>query len=322
MKTITATLGGALAATAALLISVSLWSGSEVSAEAPETVAGSPEPRGDPGSYRSVQLKTPSQAKVLVVGDSQISVGAGRSFQEFFADFDRRCGPILAGSGATPTFQTDDVDIIGVRSTSLSAWTSREGKSKDMVCEVDQKFGVNAATYGIEPKAGRSYVQIGRGAAYQFCSPNRSPFEAMFADDYYQPDLILLHFLGNGADRWARNKRLAVQDVRETVAQLPKTARCVFFTTTPVYETKTNDMRAEAQDVIQAAFEEAGSRCLFVDGFSDDARAIIEGNPAFFSRNDAGEVRDPLHPNYDASRAFFRLNTPKLCRAIAQAMKG
>lgn len=251
--------------------------------------------------------------EILVIGDSQISFGAGKVYLEFFDQLKKEF----------PQLSTMATAAIGVRSTSLQHWTTREeGKTKDVICEIDKRWGVNAGVYGIEGNKSRKYVNMGQGEAYQFCKPNISAFEAMFENGYYQPRLLILAFLGNSADRWAEDFENARLDVEKTMEQIPQDIPCVFLTTSPSYDKQTNDVRWKAQANIKKAFEQAGSRCSFVSGFTKETIDAAQGNKAFFKTNDEGEVTDIHHPNLDAARTFFELKKEDLAKAVLEQFEG
>ena len=245
--------------------------------------------------------------EILVIGDSQISFGAGKVYLEFFDELSKTI-PQLSGY---------ETGAIGVRSTSLQHWTTRkEGKVKDVICEIDKRWGVNAGVYGILGDKSRKYVNMGQGEAYQFCKPNMSAFEAMFENGYYKPQLLVLAFLGNAADRWAEQPERALADVKATMSQIPNDLPCIFLTTSPSYDKQTNDIRWKAQANIKRAFEEEGSRCHFVEGFTQETIAAAQGNKGFFKTNEEGVVTDIHHPNLNAARKFFELRKYDLTQAV------
>jgi len=247
--------------------------------------------------------------EILVIGDSQISFGAGKVYLEFFDELSKTI-PQLSGY---------ETGAIGVRSTSLQHWTKREeGKIKDVICEIDKRWGVNAGVYGILGNKSRKYVNMGQGEAYQFCKSNKSAFEAMFENGYYKPKLLALAFLGNAADRWADHPDKALADVKATMKQIPENIPCIFLTTSPSYDEATNDTRWKAQKNIRQAFEEAGSRCRFIEGFTSETIAAAQGNKSFFKTNEEGEVTDIHHPNLDAARKFFELRKEDLEKAVVE----
>jgi hypothetical protein len=261
-----------------------------------------------------------AQPDILVLGDSQISFGAGKEYLRFFQDLPARCDMTPKRKRALKKLGERDTAAIGVRSTSLHSWTSPKGAAKGAICDVDKKFGVNAGAYGINDNPERVFIQIGKGEPYQFCKPKQTAFEAMFAPDYYQPDLVVLTFLGNSADRWANTPDLAAQDARRTLAQIPDDVPCVFISSVPVYLKKTNAKRLKAQTEIARAFRKAGKQCAVVEGFNPQTRAAIEGKPAYFRRNDAGRVKDPHHPKPAAIRAFLEINTSDICDAVFETL--
>ena len=249
--------------------------------------------------------------EILVIGDSQISFGAGKVYLEFFDQLKKE----------RPKLAHIETAAIGVRSTSLQHWTTREeGKIKDVICEVDKRWGVNAGVYGIEGNKNRKYVNIGQGDAYQFCKPNKSALEAMFENGYYKPKLLVMAFLGNSADRWAESEDDALSDVTATMNQIPQELPCVFLTTSPSYDKATNDMRWKAQANIKRAFKESSSRCSFVEGFTPETIAAAQGNKDFFKTNEDGVVTDIHHPNLDAARKFFEIKKEDLAKAISELL--
>ncbi len=255
--------------------------------------------------------------KILVIGDSQISFGAGKVYLEFFDEFVKDLAELTTNSDVIKQFKGAESAAIGVRSTSLFNWTVREeGKVKDVICEVDKRWGVNAGVYGIQGNKKRVYVNIGQGEAYQFCKPDKSAFEVMFENGYYRPQLLILAFLGNSAERWAEDAETAISDVKSTMSQIPADIPCVYLTTSPSYDDETNKLRWKAQANVRKAFENHGSRCSFVEGFTQETVSAAQGNKAFFKTNDAGEVTDIHHPNLKAARKFFQLRKDALRSAI------
>jgi len=257
--------------------------------------------------------------KVLVIGDSQISYGAGKVYLEFFDQLKQELPKLTQNPTVLAKLENLETAAIGVRSTSLLNWTIREeGKIKDVICEVDKRWGVNAGVYGIEGNKKRKYINIGLGEAYQFCHKGQSAFEAMFEDGYYKPELLVLAFLGNSAQRWSQAPEKALADVKATMSQIPSDVPCIYLTTSPSYDVETNDMRWIAQAHIKQAFETHGSRCTFVSGFTDATVKAAQGNKAFFKTNDEGVVTDIHHPNLDAARKFFELRKDDLSRAVVE----
>ncbi len=244
---------------------------------------------------------------ILVLGDSQLSFGAGKAFVSLFDALKGDCG--LA--------RDTTVGVIGVRSSTLLSWTSKGKAAKGAICDVDPKWKVNAGAYGALSQGENPYVQIGRGDQFQFCSPERSPLEAVFHDGYYRPQLVLMFLMGNATERWADSPEAAVQDVRSFLADLPKGQPCIFMTSAPPYGEKSVRLRQKAQDNIQAAFAKVGGQCSFVPGFTAKTVAENMGNAANFRRQASGKVKDPFHPTEDAARTFMALQRDAICKAVA-----
>jgi hypothetical protein len=248
---------------------------------------------------------------VLVLGDSQLSFGAGVAFVEFFKKYGASCGLSKSSS----------IGVIGVRSSQLVAWTARDATGKKSICDVDPKWKVNAGSFGVVNKTTNKYVQIGQGAAYQFCKPELSPFQAMFTEGYYKPKLLVMFILGNATERWANSAAEALNDVRRTVKDLPQGMPCVFMTTAPAYTEAVVRQRKQAQDNIEKAFATVGKRCSFVRGYTDATIAANLGNPANFRRKPDGSVKDPYHPTEDSARNFLSLVKNDFCNAMRAQLK-
>jgi len=254
--------------------------------------------------------------EILILGDSQISFGSGPAFLEFFTDIKKHCNPNNTQKQHLQELGEMRVGVIGVRSTSIHSWVQRRGKSKDQICEEDRKWRVNAGTYGFVNMSDNKYVQIGKGKEYQFCAPNKSAFEHMFRPGYYEPQLLLLSFLGNSARRWAESEEKAIEDVTKMMEQLPPNMPCIFMTTAPAYSEKIVNLRLKAQKNVMAAFEKTGSRCTFVPGATPQTVAANQGNKSYFRLNKNGMVKDPYHPNEAAAKNFFALELNGICNAI------
>jgi hypothetical protein len=256
---------------------------------------------------------------ILVLGDSQITFGSGPSFLKFFENIKTLCAPNTKQAKDLNKLGSGSVAVIGVRSTSLS-WTAKSGKAKGAVCDVDPKWKVNGGSYGTVNKTKNIYIQIGKGKQYQFCKKNASPFQAMLKDDYYDPKLLVMSFLGNASGTWADNKSAAVRDVKRTMEHLPDDLPCIFMTTAPAYKQKVNDQRVRAQKNIKKAFNESGSRCSFVEGLTPQTMAANLGNKKHFRLKDSGAVKDPYHPNKRAAKKFFELQKNNICKAVFTQM--
>jgi len=257
---------------------------------------------------------------ILVLGDSQISFGAGEVYLEFFGNLKEQCRGTEVERSTLSQLGKLNTTALGVRSTSLHSWVARRGAAKGTICDVDKKFGVNAGVYGLGGNKKRKFVQVGRDRGLKYCHPNQSAFEGLFGGSAVDPKLLILAFLGNAEKRWANDPALAVQDVRRTLDQIPADVPCVFLSTVPVFSKKTNDQRMRAQTNVVNAFRKSGGHCEVVEGFSDETRAVIEGKARFFKRNSAGRVTDPHHPSKAATRMFVDLNREALCNSIAAAV--
>jgi hypothetical protein len=258
---------------------------------------------------------------VLVLGDSQITFGLAAPLLSFFEMVDASCAGFWPPGYDPDLPDHPTVGVIGVRSTSLGAWISRTDRGKSTICDEDKKWHVNAGSYGILNDSDNPYIQIGRGADYAFCQSGQSAFETMFADGYYMPRLLVLSFLGNGAERWADDPDAALADVRATMAQLPPDLPCIFMTTTPVFEQRTATLRSRAQDNIIAAFQQAGSRCSIVEGHTPETLALNVGNPQHFRQRASGAVRDPYHPTREAQQEAVAVLSGAICSAIAEQLR-
>jgi hypothetical protein len=249
---------------------------------------------------------------VLVLGDSQLSFGAGVAFIEFLKNNGKACG-------LNPNWS---VGVLGVRSSSLRAWTAKDGGGKKAICDVDPKWKVNAGSFGVINKTGNKYVQIGQGDAYQFCDAGKSPFQSMFAGGYYNPKIFIMAFLGNATERWANSGADALDDVKRVMQDVPADLPCIFMTTAPGYTAKINDERQRAQNNIESAFKTAGKRCTFVQGYTPATIAANQGNASKFRLKPDGTVKDPYHPTEDSARQFLSLIKGSLCNAIKTELGG
>ena len=256
-------------------------------------------------AYADQFFKSPD---ILVLGDSQLSFGAGPAFVSFLTMLEKNCGAV--------GIEDLSVGVIGVRSSSLATWVATSNRAKGPICTVDPKWRVNAGSYGSINRSGNQYVQIGQGAPYQFCKKGKSAFQAMFENSYYTPRLVIMFFLGNAAERWAGSAQTTLQDVRETMRQIPKGVPCIFMTTAPPYGQKVLDLRLNAQINLQKAFATAGSRCTFIPGLNPSTIAANVGRKESFRRTKSGAVKDPFHPTETAAVKFLKLSRAKLCKAI------
>jgi hypothetical protein len=249
---------------------------------------------------------------VLVLGDSQLSFGAGVAFIEFLKKNGKACG-------LDPNWS---VGVLGVRSSSLRAWTAKDGAGKKAICDVDPKWKVNAGSFGVINKTSNKYVQIGQGDAYQFCRSGQSPFQSMFAGGYYDPKIFVMAFLGNATERWANSEADALDDVKLSMQDIPADLPCIFMTTAPGYTAKINSERQRAQVNIEKAFKTAGKRCTFVQGYTPITIAANQGNASKFRLKPDGTVKDPYHPTETSAREFLSLIKGSLCNAFKSELAG
>jgi hypothetical protein len=253
-----------------------------------------------------VPAEAPGAPDVLILGDSQLSFGAGQAFVDLFTALRGDCG---LASDTT-------VGVIGVRSSTLQSWTATRRGGKAAICDVDPKWNVNAGAYGTLSPGDSPFVQIGRDRGFGFCQRGRSPLQAVFHDGYYRPRLLVMFLMGNATDRWAASPEAALADARAFVADLPTGQPCIFMTSAPPYGERTVRLRQQAQDNIAAAFAAAGGQCSFVPGFTPATVRENQGNAANFRRRASGQVKDPYHPTEAAARRFLALQRGALCAAV------
>jgi hypothetical protein len=244
---------------------------------------------------------------ILVLGDSQLSFGAGTAFVSALEGLRGQCG--LARDAT--------IGVIGVRSSSLQSWTSPGRAAKSAICDIDPKWKVNAGAYGVLSPGDNPYVQIGQGAAFQFCRDGRSPLQAVFDDGYYRPAVMIMFLMGNAARRWAASAEDAARDARAFMADLPPGQPCIFMTSAPTFGETSVMLRQEAQANIAAGFAKAGGRCSFVAGLTPETIRENRGNAANFRRHASGRVKDPLHPTEAAAHRFLSLRRAALCDALS-----
>ncbi len=264
---------------------------------------------------------THDSPEILVVGDSQISFGAGEFHLKFFENLETHCSADKREKQLLAKLGEASANVIGVRSTSLHTWVLPGKDDKALLCDVDEKFGVNAGAYGMGGNPNRQYIQVGQGAPYQFCRSGRTAFQEVFKPGYYAPKLFVMAFLGNAAERWATSRQSAFSDTQKAIRQIPKGTPCIFMTTAPSYLADVNDLRQRAQANAKAAFAAAGNRCSFVEGITPATRRANQGNKSRFRTNEAGAVTDPLHPGTEAAEKFFDLIKPELCKAVFRQLK-
>ena len=254
--------------------------------------------------------------ELFLLGDSQLSFGAGRVFHNFFQNFETHCAQFEPMNGDARRIASMRSAVMGVKATSIHTWVARRWRTKRMICVPDPKWPVNARLYGIRGRQDGTYVQLGKDPKFPFCRQKISAFEAMFAQAANNPKLLLLYFMGNSVTRWANNPKSAQRDVDNMMRQLPATVGCVFMTTAPTYRKRDNDIRARAQKNIVSAFASYGRRCAALGMITRQTRAAIEGNSKYFRRAKSGRVKDPYHTNGAGAARLIKLRRPVLCRAV------
>lgn len=254
------------------------------------------------------QTTQTTQAEILLLGDSQISFGAGGPYTQFLQTLGQSC------PGLPARYASAKAQAIGVRSTALHHWTATSAPDRDPVCEVDKTYGVNAGIYGVT-SSGLSYVQIG-SADYPYCATRTTPLKA--ATDHVDPDLIVLAFLGNATDRW-QNPQTARADWQATLSQLPKDIPCMMLTTIPAFEPSENQRRQTAQDNLRTAVQST-NRCSFVPGLTPATLQAIQGRPENFRTDATGRVTDATHPTATSAARYIDANTSALCTGLRAAL--
>lgn len=257
--------------------------------------------------------------EILFIGDSHLSFGAGKIFHQFFQNFEKNCMSEERWKGQARAVAMRRFGLMGVKSTSPHNWVHHKRSLKKMVCEPDPKWPVNARLYGFKHRTDGTYVQLGRDPSFPFCRKNKTALEAVF--EWTKPRLLVLYFMGNTIERWAKSPRSANSDVMRLMKQIPKTTGCLFMTTSPVYRKSHNARRVKAQTNIAAAFAKLGSRCHFVPMLTPKTIAAIEGRASYFRRHKNGRVKDPYHPGLTASRHLLRLRRRPICQGVLNAMR-
>lgn len=258
----------------------------------------------------AARAEAPGAPDVLILGDSQLTFGAGKAFVTLLSDMAGSCGLEKAAT----------IGVIGVRSSAITSWTGRTKSAKSAICDVDPTWKVNAGAYGTLSQGENPYIQIGRGAQFQFCHPDKSPLNAILAEGYYTPRLLIFFMMGNAADRWAASPQAASKDVAALMADLPADQPCIFMTSAPPYAEKDVRLRQRAQENIEQAFATSGSHCSFVPGLTPATIRENMGNPANFRRKPSGQVKDPFHPTEPAAGRFLALQRNALCQALARQL--
>lgn len=242
-----------------------------------------------------------------MLGDSQISFGAGGPYRQFLQTLGQSC------SGLPPRYSNANASAIGVRSTALHHWTATSAPDRDPVCEVDKTYGVNAGSYGVT-SPGLTYVQIG-SADYPYCASRTTPLQA--AIDNRDPDLIILAFLGNATARW-QNPATAAADWAAALAQIPPDLPCMVMTTIPAFDPVENQRRQFAQANLAGAV--APSRCSFVRGLTTATLQAIQSRPENFRTDATGRVTDATHPTAASAARYLQANQSALCTGLRAAL--
>lgn len=253
---------------------------------------------------------------IVVIGDSQISVGSGRPMSRFFGNLAAACAPHVEIAGHRKALRNRSFGMLGIRATSLQSWTTTSGSAWNQLCRRDRRFGVNGTGWGTL-KSRRFSIQVGRGAKYQFCSRRRYPIANMFAPGYYRPKVVVFYIGGQGAGRLAGNPARARRDVDRIIAALPRGTRCIHMPTVPIYSARRNRTRARAFRNIKAAFDRHPNRCATIAGFTPGAIGLTQGRRRFFQY---GRRFDQWHPNRTASARYLQRVRPALCRALGKAL--
>lgn len=253
---------------------------------------------------------------ILMLGDSQLSFGAGEVVADFFQNIKARCEGIIDQAMLLEEIEKMRVTLVGARSSSLQSWTTTQGWAYDRLCKKDKNWGVNASIFGHGRQKGVPYIQIGEHKDYKFCEKGKTPIEVLF-EQGYSPDLLIFNILGNNSKRWAKDPKTADEDVAKFIAQTPAHLKCIYMTTLPIHTKRRNDVRLKAQTAIKAAFERAGNRCEFVETLDAKTISLVQGQNRYFKRKKNGKVKDPFHPKKAAARKVYNLKQNEICQAIS-----
>jgi hypothetical protein len=276
----------------------------------------------EPSQRLGAPWRSALTTEILVLGDSQLSFGAGPVLRDFFADLPAQCRAHVASSVDLALLADKRFAMIGTRSTSLQSWVTSKGRAWELLCDKDKTWGINASTWGTVKPPDKRYVQIGVGDHFQFCARDEGvPLDLLLSPGYYTPELIMMFVGGNGAGRLARNPSAAIHDVSQFIERLPPGTGCIFMMTAPIYSKVHNDTRAFAQANLKTAFAAHADRCAFVKGHTPDTRSAIEGQKHYFKRDEAGNVRDPYHANREAAARFLSWRRGDLCRALVSQLR-
>ncbi len=267
----------------------------------------------------SSDFKSP---EIFILGDSQLQFGSGPAFQDFFSNIHKHCGSYRYFNEATQSLKNAPTGVLGVGSTSLNSWTGRDDASKKRICTDNPKWVLNASTFGTLKYTDKNFLEIGQKEPFNFCKQDRSAFEMMFDNKYYDPKLFVMFFLGNSSKRWAASVDNAREDVIQAMQQIPAGMPCVFMTTAPPYHQRMIEKRYNGQNNLRKAFQYVGSRCSFVSGLTPETINVNVANDSNFKFNKkTGKVKDPFHPNANAAKTFLKLKRENICRAVLEQFK-
>lgn len=264
----------------------------------------------------SSEFKSP---EIFILGDSQLQFGSGPAFQDFFSNIHEQCGHNPYFNEVTKSLNNAPTGVLGVGSTSLNSWTRRDDASKKRICTDNPKWVLNASTFGTLKYTHKNFLEIGQKEPFHFCKQDRSAFEMMFDNQFYDPKLFVMFFLGNSSKRWATSLEDAKEDVIQAMQQIPAGMPCVFMTTAPPYHQRMIEKRYNGQNNLRKAFQDVGSRCSFVSGLTPETINVNVANDDNFKFNvKAGKVKDPFHPNAKAAKIFLNLKRKNICRAVLE----
>lgn len=160
---------------------------------------------------------------ILVLGDSQISIGSGRPLKALFSDLAKRCAPYVSRPDHIAALDRRSFGILGVRASSLQSWTTRSGPAWNLLCRKDRRFGVNGTAWGtMRSNRGRRSIQAGHDPKLRFCRRANTPIRNLLAPNYYRPKVVVFYTGGTGSGRLAAKKSAkraeSVRDDGESVA--------------------------------------------------------------------------------------------------------
>ena len=266
-------------------------------------------------SADSAEFESP---EIFVLGDSQFLFGSGPAFQDFFSNLDEHCSTDPDFKRNVKTLKNASTGVLGVRSTSLNSWVSRDDESKKRICTVDPNWHINASLFGSIKFSDERFLQIGQKEPFRLCKQNRSAFEVMFEKQYFNPKLFVMYFLGNSANRWAESQADATADALAALQQIPNDMSCIFMTTAPPHRQNMVETRFKGQENLKRAFKEVGNHCTFVDGMTPETIMANVGNDNHFKFNvEAGKVKDVFHPNANGAKRFLALKKTDICQAVS-----